>query len=376
MPRRVWRWLVEFWDDVRESMDASLLGIARFFGLLYGPIDRSLRIDQALKKALGYRLAPHVTWRHALGGITYLLLMVLVVTGVLLAFYYRPSAQEAHASIRYIVSEAPFGWLWRDLHVWAASLIVVVLLAHMARVFFAAAYKPPRETNWLLGFGLLVVVLAFGASGYLLPWDQWAYWTVSEGLDVVGRVPLLGWLTDLVKGDDLVSGATLSRYFAIHVILLPWLLFALIGLHFTLVRRHGVAPPVEPGAGMKTGEPFYPNHLMRLLMVAAVVLAVAISAAALWPRPVGPVADPASPPAALVSTWVAVDVWRALAHFTGAIGIVLFGVLGLAMAVLPLFDRSPERRLRHRPVAAALGITFFVVIVVAWGVGRWLGVGP
>ena len=108
------------------------------------------------------------------------------------------------------------GWLVRDLHVWSANLIVIALLAHMARVFFAGAYKPPRETNWLVGLLLLFVVLGFGATGYLLPWDQWAYWTVTEVLDTASRVPVLSLGVDLLRGDVIVSGATLGRFFAWH----------------------------------------------------------------------------------------------------------------------------------------------------------------
>ncbi|MFQ6047535.1 MAG: cytochrome b N-terminal domain-containing protein, partial [Gemmatimonadales bacterium] len=237
MSRALVRWLAQTWEDLKESTDASLLGIARFLGLLYGPIDRQLRIDAALRRSLSYRLPPHVGWRHALGGVTYLLLIVLIVTGVLLSLYYRPSAQEAYPSIQHIVSEVSFGWLVRDLHVWSASLIVIAALAHMARVFFEAAYKPPRETNWLVGLLLLVTVLAFGATGYLLPWDQWAYWTVSEALVALERVPLVGGLlVGALAGDEIVSGATLSRYFALHVIVLPWLVFALLIFHYTLLR--------------------------------------------------------------------------------------------------------------------------------------------
>ncbi len=183
--KAVGAWLSQSWSDLKASTDTNLLSGIRFLGLLYGPIDRQLPIDQAVRKSLRYRLAPHVGWRHALGSITYLLFAVLVVTGVLLALYYHPSVQEAYPSIQHIVSEVPFGWLVRDVHVWSANLIVIVAMAHMARVFFDAAYKPPRETNWLIGLLLLVVVLGFGATGYLLPWDQWAYWTVTEVLRAV-----------------------------------------------------------------------------------------------------------------------------------------------------------------------------------------------
>ncbi|MDH3289647.1 MAG: cytochrome bc complex cytochrome b subunit [Gemmatimonadota bacterium] len=383
------RAIVGVWDDIKASTDASLLGMARFIGLLYGPIDRSLSIDQAWRKALRYRLAPHVGWRHALGSITYLLFVVLVITGVLLAIFYRPSVQEAYPSIQHIVSETPFGWLVRDLHHWSANLIVIVLLMHMARVFFEAAYKPPRETNWLIGILLLFVVLLFGGTGYLLPWDQWSYWTLTEVMTAIARFPLVGRrFAEAIMGDVIPSGATLSRFFALHVIVLPWIAFALLGYHFTLVRRRGIAPPMNvererrrqrrsgrysPDEQAKEGVPFYPNHLLRSFMVAVVTIAIAITLAILFPRGLADPADPYAVPGELVSTWVPVDVSLALIRLAGTWGFTLFTLLGVSLILVPLLDRGPARRLRERPVVAVLGLTFFIGYVALWIAGRAIG---
>jgi quinol-cytochrome oxidoreductase complex cytochrome b subunit len=384
-------WLVGVWEDIKASTDSSLLGMARFVGLLYGPIDRSLRIDLALRKSLRYRLAPQVGWRHAPGGVTYLLFIVLVVTGVLMAAYYRPSVEEAYPSVQHIVSEARFGWLVRDLHYWCANLIVIAVLAHMARVFFEAAYKPPRETNWLIGLLLLFVVLAFGATGYLLPWDQWSYWTVTEVLNAVAHIPLVGRpIADAAMGDVIPSGATLSRFFALHVIVLPWIAFALLGYHFTLVRRRGIAPAMdsedeaarwrssgkhEPGEKPQ-GVPFFPTHLLRSFSVAVLTLAVAITLAVLFPRVLADPADPYALPDELVSTWVPVDVSLALIRLAGPWGFALFTLLGVSLVLIPLLDRGPERRLRRRPIVATLGLTFFVGYLALWIAGRAIGSVP
>jgi quinol-cytochrome oxidoreductase complex cytochrome b subunit len=378
--RRVWRavtgWAGRFWGDLKSSTDAQLLSLLRFLGLLYGPIDTSLPIDQAFRKALRYRLSRHAGWRQVFGGITYLLLIMLVLTGVLLSFYYRPSAEEAYQSIQHIVSGVTLGWLMRDVHVWAANLIVLAALVHMARVFFGAAYKPPRETNWLVGLLLLFVIFAFGATGYLLPWDQWAYWTVTEGLDVVGRVPVIGGsLVEILRGDPIVSGATLSRFFAIHVIVLPWLVLGLLVLHFTLVRKHGIAPPAGAGDGGDDekrdggGVRFFPYQFLRSAIVAVLVVAIAITAAVLYPRPVADPANPAQPPGVLLSTWIVADVSRALIYYLGGWGFGAFLLLGAGLVLLPLFDRSPERRLRRRPLIAAFGVLFFLTFAVAWVAG-------
>lgn len=369
------RWAKQFWADLKSSTDAGFLSVPRFLGLLYGPIDARLPINQALRKALGYRLAPHVSWRHALGGIAYLLFILLVITGVLLSIHYRPSVQEAYPSIQHIVSDVRLGWLMRNLHVWAANLVVLVVLAHMARVFFDAAYKPPRETSWLVGVGLLFLVLAFGATGTLLPWDQGAYWTVSEALNGIAGIPILGGLAaNLLRGDPIVSGATLSRFFAIHVIVLPWFAFAFLVFHFTMVRRHGIALPKHPPAQLAeaSGRPFFPNHLLRSFSVAAVVCALMVTLAAFWPRPTGDPANPSVPADSLIATWIVVDVSRALTHFLGAWGFVAFTLLGLSLALVPLFDRGPERDLRRRPAVAALGVAFFLGFIVLWIAGSRL----
>lgn len=376
---RGWRatkaWGRRFWDDLKASTDASLLAMLRFVGLLYGPIDSRLPIDQAFRKSMRRRLSRYAGWRQAFGGITYLLLMVLVVTGVLLSFYYRPSAEEAYQSVQHIVSGVTLGWLVRDAHVWAANLIVVAALVHMGRVFFGGAYKPPRETNWLIGLVLLLVIFAFGATGYLLPWDQWSYWTVTESLDILGHVPLVGgWLVEILRADPLVTGATLSRFFALHVIVLPWIALGLLVLHFTLVRKHGIAPPARVAADAadehdESGVPFFPHHFLRSLMVGVLVLAVVISAAALYPRDVAAVANPARPPATLESTWVVADVSRALIYYLGGWGFAGFLLLGLVLVLLPLFDRAPERRMRRRPIVSGLGMAFFLCFALAWIAG-------
>lgn len=369
--RRAADWTRQFRSDVKNSVDPGLLAAARFLGLLYGRIERRLPIDEALQKSLRRRLPAHASWRHAFGGVAHLMFMVLVVTGVLLCVYYQPSALEAYASIQFLVSEVTLGWLIRDLHVWSANLIVIAVLAHMARVWIDGAYQPPRETSWFVGLVLFGVILAFGATGYLLPWDQWAYWTASETLGTLERMPLLGKpIAGLLRGDETVSGVTVSRFFLIHAIILPWVAFALLAFHFSVVRRHGPAPP--PGEPEVEGEgvPFFPDHLLRSFMVAILVLAVTFTLAILFPRPVGPPASPFETPEGLHSTWIVVDVSRALLRFLGPWGLVLFTILGLALVLVPLFDRRPERSLRKRPAVAALGAVFFVGLFVAWLVGR------
>lgn len=370
--------LSRLWADLKASTDAGLLAIPRFFGLLYGPIDTTLPLDKALDKSLRHRLPAYVGWRHSLGGIAYFLFMVLVVTGVLLSVHYRPSVQEAYPSIQYIVSHITFGWLVRDVHRWAATLLVVVVLAHMARVFIEAAYLPPREMNWLVGVLLLFMVMMFGFTGYLLPWDQWAYWAVAETLSSLERIPLIGgFAAGVMRGDPIVSGATLSRFFAAHVIVFPWIAFALLVFHFTLVRRQGIAPPEHLTPAQEgPGRPFYPYQLLRSFIVVALATAVLISLAVLAPRQIGEPANPENPPSTLRSTWVVVDVSRALTHFLGSWGFTLFLLLGIGLALVPIFHRTPERSIRRRPRAASVGLVFIVIFLLTWVIGSRLETVP
>ena len=369
MRQRITAWFKQLGDDARQSADPALLGGLRVFGLLYGKIDRDVPINQSLRQSWNRRLPTNVTWKHAFGCIAYFLFMILVVSGVLLTFYYRPSVDEAYPSIQFIVSEAPFGWLLRDMHVWAASLIVVALLAHMARILFAGAYKPPRETSWFVGIALFAVVIVFGVTGYLLPWDQWAYWATAEFTSGIERIPLIGGMIAMfMRGDRIVSSATLSRFFAMHVIVLPWLAFGLISLHFVIVRGQGIAGSEKAPEG--EGTPFYPNHLMRIIVVSVFLIAVVGTLAALFPRPVGDPATPFYAPDELVSTWVLVDVTIALLRFVGPVGVFVALLLVAALALVPLFDRKPETDLRKRPVVAILGIILFGGFLLAWAIGH------
>ncbi len=168
-----------------------------------------------------------------------------------------------------------------------------------------------------------------------------------------------------------VSGATLGRFFALHVIVLPWIAFALIIFHYILVRKHGIAPPTA-GSERSRRHPFYPNHLLRSFIVGVLVLAVTFSLAALFPRPVGDPANPFELPSEIVSSWVVVDVSLALIRYLGVWGFWMFTALGIVLMALPLFDRSPELRLRRRPVALALGILFFGGFLILWMAGRQL----
>ena len=306
-------------------------------------------------------------WKHAFGGATYFLCMILVATGVMLSFYYRPSAVEAYPSLQYLETEITFGWLVRHVHYWAASLVVLTALVHLFRVLFSGTYRAPRETTWLMGILLLLTLLAFVTSGYLLPWDQWAYWTTTDGLGSPGeRFPSSGGLmARLFRADEFVSGATLSRFYATHVILLPWVLLLLLSLHFQLVRKHGVAP-VRGQRTIRRVSPSIPNHMLRQLVVVLVTLAVVVTLAAFFPRPFGPPADPFTLPSELPALGLPATILVGAGRLPGGLGLIgaappPFGACGPSS---PGEDRS-SRRFSDGPWPWGCSILFLLLLLVS-----------
>jgi menaquinol-cytochrome c reductase cytochrome b subunit len=185
-----------------------------------------------------------INWFHTLGSATLTAFLVQALTGAILAMYYKPDPATAYQSINHITNDLTLGWLVRGMHKWGASVFIILMFFHMARVFLFGAYKYPRELNWIVGVMLLAVGMLEGFTGYLLPWDQTAYWATVVGINLNGTAPILGpFLADFLRGGSEIGGDTLSRFYSMHMLLIPGLIFALIGLHLYLVVRLGVSSP-------------------------------------------------------------------------------------------------------------------------------------
>jgi quinol-cytochrome oxidoreductase complex cytochrome b subunit len=192
--------------------------------------------------AIFLRKVPKVNWFYTLGSATLFVAVLQGVTGILLTMYYVPTPDHAYDSVVYISTQLPAGWFIRGLHHWGASAMVVLTAAHLLRVFFYGAYKYPREATWITGVLLFLIVIGFGFTGYLLPWDQKAYWATTVGTRIVGVVPLIGeWILRIARGGDELSAVTLARFFGTHVWILPASLATLIGIHLYLVIRIGIS---------------------------------------------------------------------------------------------------------------------------------------
>jgi quinol-cytochrome oxidoreductase complex cytochrome b subunit len=209
----------------------------------YDWVQSRVDVAGAVEASLHVRI-PRGARTYFLGGTTLFFLIVQIITGILLSLYYRSSPEEAYQSILYIMNQVSFGWLIRSIHAWSANLMILACVLHMMRVFFQGAYKKPREVTWLVGVVLLLVTLVFGFTGYLLPWDQRAYWGTTVGTEIAGAAPIAGdFMLRFLRGGETLSGVTLSRFYSIHTLLLPLSIIMVVAVHLLLIHQQGLAPP-------------------------------------------------------------------------------------------------------------------------------------
>ncbi len=320
----------------------------------------------------------HSIWYY-LGGMTLFLFIIQALTGILLLLYYRPSAEEAFESIQFLMAEVQFGWLIRSIHSWAANLMILTLFVHLFSVLLLKAYRPPREITWFSGMALLGLALGFGFTGYLLPWNELAYFATKVGTEITSAVPGIGGFAGrLLRGGDEVTGATLTRFYGIHVAILPATAVALLGLHLYLVQRHGmsVPPGVERKGGAARVMPFVPNFLLRDIVGWLTVLAILTALAAYFPAELGRKADPFLPaPAGIKPEWYFMFMFQTLkylpSHILGIegeiVGILGFGLGGLFLLLIPVLDRrtargQPSRLFTWIGIAIILFMVLFTVL--------------
>ena len=317
----------------------------------------------------------HSIWYY-FGGMTLFLFVVQVVTGILLLLYYRPSAEGAFESVQFIITEVKFGWLIRSIHSWSANLMIATLFIHMFSVFFLRGYYPPREITWVSGVVLLFIVICFGFSGYLLPWNKLAFFATKVGTEIAGVVPVVGRpILRFLRGGDDVTGATLTRFFGFHVAVLPATATVFIGIHVLLVQMHGMSvPPKLAGQPVKKMK-FVPNFLLRDLI--GWILAIGVLAA-LNERgvPIDACGDAfASAPEGIKPEWYFLFMFQTLKlipakimGFDGEVlGIMAFNIVALLLFIVPFVDRSDNRR--RRLIFNVLGVLALLYIVVLTIVG-------
>jgi ubiquinol-cytochrome c reductase cytochrome b subunit len=325
-------------------------------------LDERTGIRKAVRVMLDEDVPGGARLRYVFGSVLVYLFMQQVVLGILLAFYYSPSATDAWASTAYLNDQVTYGWFLRGLHHHGSSAMVVVVVLHLLQVVWSGAYRKPREVNWWTGLVMGAIVLAFALTGYLLPWDQKGYWATQVATGIMGSVPGGEPLQQFVQGGPEYGNLTLTRFFALHVFVLPIALAGLLGVHLLLFRKHGVTPPELPEAELKRKtQPFWPNQLFLD------VLAMAVCGAALvWltfkthgAELFGP-ADPASNFVARPE-WYFLFLFQLLKYFEGPLQIIatvlLPGAAAAYLFALPFIDRSKSRAARSRwPVLSGVGL--------------------
>jgi cytochrome b6 len=290
------------------------------------------------------------------GSSVLLFLGIQIVTGVLLALFYQPTLAEANASVVRIMTEMPFGWLVRSIHSWSATFMILAVFIHMLGVVFTKSYRKPREATWLTGFVLLVISLAFGFTGYLLPWDELSLAATKVGTNLPKALPVIGvWLTNVLRAGEDVTGDTLSRFFIVHVCVLPLAVLAVIGIHLFLVQRHGMSIPVEAERDRVQPPtlPFWPNFVLRETAIWLVLLGVVLTVAVFAAPGVGAKADLMAPaPEGIRPEWYFLFLFQTLKLFpskvlglNGELIAVLVMMSGMAAVLLvPFIDDRPHGR--------------------------------
>jgi ubiquinol-cytochrome c reductase cytochrome b subunit len=356
---------------------------------------------QALWAALFIRKIPFgVNWLYTFGFVSLALFIVQALTGTILALYYSPSPDHAYDSVEYVMTQVSFGQVIRGIHHWGASVMVVAVVLHMVVTFAMGAYKYPREVTWWVGVALLAITFAFGFTGYLLPWDEKAYWATTVGTNMAGTVPFLGDLLErLLRGGAELGALTLTRFYATHVLLLPMLLVGLVGLHLFLVVWQGVSVPptlwdraISRARGDRRaatlpeteveyhavyddfkarGRRFFPDLIVEDAVASTLIVLVVIAFAVAFGTPLEGQADPTNTGYVPRPEWYFLFLFQLLRYFPGSLEwvgvVVLPGLFFIFLLALPILDRGPRRSPRYRPLSTAIAlISMIAIAALTW----------
>src|SRR5690349_15643655 len=314
-------------------------------------------LESAIKNFLYEDIPASSGWHQIIGSMAVFFFIVQVFTGGLLAFNYAPTPGDAYNSVKYIVTELTGGKLIRGLHHLGASMMIVVVVLHMVQVFLYGAYKKPREATWMVGVVLLLVTLAYGLTGYLLPWDNRAYWGTVVTTRIAATAPIAGpYLSRLLGGEGSVGVVTFARFYGLHVLLLPPATLLLIAVHVYLVRKHGVAP--MPGDEALPKKKFFPEQVFKDTVAIFAAFATLFILAVAARVPLEQLADPTDTTYIPRPEWYFLFLFQTLKLFTGPLevvgSVVLPGLAVLALILVPFIDRSQMVKVTRRTFAFAV----------------------
>ena len=359
--------------DEQESGGTPAHPYAKRSQRLYHWLDRRTGVRALLHEALDEPIPGGARWAYVFGSVLLFLFISQTITGIFLALYYVPSADRAHTTVAYIVKEVTGGSFLRSLHAYGSSAVVIVVLLHLTQTYLYGAHKGRRELLWISGCVLLALMLAMAFTGYLLPWDQKAYFATTVGTNMATDVPFIGtWLKCLMRGGNEMGTLTVSRFFVAHVFLIPAVLIAFIAAHVYLFRKAGAAgPPSEdPIHPRLPTERFYPRQVVIDTMVALLMILLLGASAHFAPTELGPKANPADTQYIPRPEWYYLPIFQWLKYWRGPyaiIGIIVIPAITAALLVLvPFIDRRLERRPWRRPIAVGVFL-FILACFVAMG---------
>lgn len=304
-------------------------------------------------------------WWFCLGGTPAYLFMVQVVTGIILTFYYVPNPDHAYESVQRITQQIPFGWYLRSLHKWSSHLMIAAVILHVLRVFFTGAYRKPREFNWIIGSLILFTVLFFGFTGYSLIYEQLSYWGATVAGNLTEAAPLIGPpLARFLRGGETLSDNTLTRYFILHIGVLPTLITLLLGGHILLIRLHGVTEFKTGQGGEESTFPFFPHHFLTELLIGVVLMILLTCLAAIFPADLAEKANPLVTPEHIKPEWYFYFTFRWL-KLTGLTFAVLSLGFGAFLFVMwPFVDRFLRKKNPESETSIFIGIVVVILILV------------
>ncbi len=310
-------------------------------------------------------------WWFCLGGTPAYLFVVQIVTGIMLAAYYQPASTTAYESVRHITDEVALGWYFRGLHKWAATLMIAAVVLHQIRVYFTAAYRRPRELNWVIGMSLLMVTLGLGFTGYSLVFEQLSYWGATVGGNIMETTPFVGgFLKKILLAGDTYNEQTLPRFYILHAAILPVTLILLIGVHIAFIRVHGITElevPDEPKDKPKHFN-FFPDHMLTELALGLVLMVLLSTLATIFPAELGPRADPLTTPEVIKPEWFFYASFRWLKLFGPTFAVLSMGLIVFSMFAWPWIDRVLIRVTRSKETSTYVGIVavFLLIGLTVW----------
>jgi ubiquinol-cytochrome c reductase cytochrome b subunit len=350
------------WLECRLNL-SEIFSFITTFGISYIPVNTCMPLQDVTQDAFLTPIPSYQRWPHIFGILTFVTFLLEVITGLLLAFYYQPAVAMAYQSTRFIIRDSSFGWYIHQMHHWGAQLLVVLLAVRLARFLWHRVYRAPRELMWIFGVILFLLAVQSTFTGKLLPWDQNGYWTTIRGLELMGRIPFFGGLLSGFVGGFNPNDALLLRFYLLHIIFLPLLIFVFFYLHFATVRRVGLSsvPNVSDNPA-----PIYPAHLMNLLIILLVIFGGILTLAMIVPDQFSAQANPFSTPHGIPVAWYLLPLYGLFEMVPSWLASWIAFASVWLLLFIPFLDRAGDQPARKRAVMLTSLILFSAALYLAY----------